>query len=372
METLDFVKTENHLVKIEPDQLEEVVKNSGLAIQESEDIKKSYLPFLSQLAEVQSQADKINFTNPVELDETIARELRLRTVKIRTASEKLKDERKKMYLLRGNLEQASYNLIAASCKVTEEVFFNVEKAREIAEKKRKEQLRIDRSEKLSPYTENVVMYPLGEMSEEQFTELYSGLRIAHENKLEAEKKAEEERLAAIEAERINQENIRLENERLKKEAEEKEKALAAEREQTRKENEEKERLAEIERKRQAQVLADQQAKAEKERADLLTKAESERKEKERLEKELADKKAAEEKARKEAEARTKAEEKAKALAEKKARLAPEKTKLFNFMQAINDLPRPEVKSIEAASIAANANTMLVQAANYIKENADKL
>ena len=42
------------------------------------------------------------------------------------------------------------------------------------------------------------------------------------------------------------------------------------------------------------------------------------------------------------------------------------------MQSINDLPRPEVKSIEAASIVTNANTLLVRVANYIKENIDKL
>lgn len=350
METL----TETRIAKIEPNQLDEVVKNSGLAIQESEDIKKSYLPFLGQLAEVQSLATKINFKEPSDLDENIARDLRLRTVKIRTASEKLKDERKKMYLLRGNLEQASYNLIAASCKVTEEVFFNVEKAREIAEKKRKEQLRIDRSEKLSPYTEAVTMYPLGEMSEEQFNELYSGLRIAHENKLEQERKAEEKRLADIEAERIRNEAIRIENERLKKDAEE------------------KERLAEIERKKNADILKAQQEKAEKERKELLAKAEKERLEKERLEKEIADKKAADEKAKKELADKLEKEKKAKAAEERKAKLAPDKNKLLAFGQALNDVPRPEIKSIEAAAIMAQINGLLVKLNNYIIENANKL
>lgn len=404
----------NEIVKIESKQLEKVVTESGLAIQEGEEIKKSYLPFLVQLSEIQSQATKINFDSPAEIDETIARELRLKTVKIRTGSKELKDERKKGYLLRGNLEQAAYNLIEASCKITEDVFNNVEKAREIAEKKRKEQLRIDREEKLSPYTESVVMCPLGEMSEEQFSELYTGLRTAHEIKLEAEKKAEEERLAAIEAERIKQENIRLENERLKKEAEEKEKALQAERERIRKDNEEKERLAEIERKKNAkrneelrpyiifirdyskmlsldektyqkefadiqrgakehyEFEAQQKAKADKERAELLAKAEAERKEKERLETEIKAKKEAEEKAKRDAELKIQADEKARKAEEKRAKLAPDKTKLLNFMQAINDLPRPEVKSIEAANIAASANVLLIKVANYIRDNADKL
>ena len=103
-------------------------------------------------------------------------------------------------------------------------------------------------------------------------------------RLEAEKKAEEARLAAIEAERKEQERVRLENERLKKEAEAREKKLAEER-----------------------------AKAEAERleAERVLKAHQE---KAKLEKEAADKKLAEEKAKAEAE-RKAAEE---------ARLAQEK------------------------------------------------
>jgi hypothetical protein len=372
METLEFTKPETALVKIESNQLDEVVKNSGLAIQEGEEIKKSYLPFLESLAEVQAQASKINFDNPAPIDETIARELRLRTVKIRTGSAALKDERKRTYLLRGNLEQAAYNLIKASCELTEDVFAKVEKARELAERKRKEQLRLERSEKLSPYTEAVSLYPLGEMSEEQFSELYSGLRTAHENKLEAEKKAEEERIAKEKAEAAEKERIKQENIRLQKEAEEREKQIAAEREKARIEQEKRDKAAEIERKKQAQILADQKAKADKERAELAAKAEAERKEKERLEAELEAKKEAEEKAKREELARIEAEKKARAAAERKAKLAPDKNKLLAFGQALNDVPRPEIKSIEAAQIMANINGLLAKLNNYIVENANKL
>jgi hypothetical protein len=362
----------NGIVKIESTQLEEVVKNSGLAIIEAEEIKTSYLPFLSRLVQVQDQATKINFESPTMIDETIARELRLATVKIRTDAEKLKDEQKRVDLLRGKVKQDSYNLIASSCKLAEEVFYNVEKARELAEKKRKEQLRIDRSEKLSPYSETINLYNLGEMTEDQFTELYTGLRTAHELNIESEKKAEEKRLADIEAERIRNEKIRLENERLKKEAEEKEKALYVEREKIRKGNEEKERLAEIERKKNAAILKAEQEKASKERAELLAKAEIERKEKERLAKEIEDKRLADEKAKKDLLAKLEAEKKAKLDEEKKSKLAPDKTKLLAFGQALNDIPRPEIKSIEAAEIMSHINGYLVKLNNFIIENANKL
>lgn len=307
---------ETKIIKIETDQLEKVVKNSGLAIQEGEDIKKSYLPFLLQLSEAQAQAQKINFDNPSKLDEDIARELRLATVKIRTGAEKLKEERKKMYLLRGNLEQASYNLIAASCKLTEEVFYNVEKAREIAEKKRQESLRMEREEKLSPYTEDVIIYPLGLMKDEEFQTLYISLRTAHEQKIEAEKKAEEERIAKEKAEAEERERIRKENELLKKQAEE------------------RERLAAIERKKQAEILAEQKRKSEIEKATLEAKARKEREERERLEKQIKAKKEAEDLAQKQAQEKAIKEEKERAEALKKALKAPDKEKLNKWIDDI--------------------------------------
>ena len=403
METINFeTKSETGLATIDVNSLDAVVKNSNLPVQEADEIKKSYLPFLNQLTETQSQAAKINFENPTELDENIAHELRMRTVKIRTGAEKLKEERKKMYLLRGNLEQASFNLIASSCKIIEEAFFNVEKAREIAEKKRKEELRRDRSEKLSPYIEDVALYPLGEMSEEQFSNLYSTLRAAHERQIEEERKAESERqrIAAEKALHDERKNSILnfwqfvpEDERQSnfgtwdqskwddfcQNLKDKKNAYDAEQERIRKDNE---RLAEEAKKKQAELeatlkrakeeqeakdkaMAEERRKAEEQRKALEAKAAKEREEKERLEAELIAKREAEEKAKRD-------EERRKKEAEKKARLAPDKDKLISFAQSIDDLPRPEIKAIEAATIIANANTLLCKVRDYVIENASKL
>lgn len=181
------------------------------------------------------------------------------------------------------------------------------------------------------------------MSEDIFDSFLSGLKANCEAKIEAEKKAEAER---IEAERLEKERIekqRIENERLKAEAEIQAKEL------------------EIERKRQAEILANQKAesdkklaeerakaKAEADRIEAENKAEQEkmnaflseqkrksdlqleeaRKEKERLEKEIQSKKDAEIRAENE---RKQAEQKAKAEAEKNAK-APKKTKLNNWIE----------------------------------------
>lgn len=165
------------------------------------------------------------------------------------------------------------------------------------------------------------------MSEDIFDSFLSGLKANYEAKIEAEKKAEAER---IEAERLEKERIekqRIENERLKAEAEKREKEIEAER----KANEQK--LAEERAKAKAEadrIEAENKAEQEKMNAFLAEQKrksdlqlEEARKEKERLEKEIQAKKDAEIKAENE---RKQAEQKAKAEAEKNAK-APIKQRL---------------------------------------------
>jgi chemotaxis protein histidine kinase CheA len=323
------------LVKIESTQLEKVVNESGLKIQEGEQIKQSYLPFLNQLADIQSQSIKINFESPSRIDEEIASRLRKDTVKVRTGAEALKDSRKKIHLLKGNLEQAAYNLIAASCKLTEETFLNVEKAREIAEKKRKELLKAERIETLLQYNVDGQFLNLGEMTNEVWDAFLLGQKTAFEAKLAAEKKAEEDRIAKEKADAAERERMRIENENLKKEAEAKEKQLLFERKKA-------EELANKEREKAAKLLADQKAKAEEERKKLEEANKIEREKQAAIlkkQQEEAAKVQAELQAKKEAEAkeakRIADEKAAKELTEKKAAMAPDKDKLRAW---VNSLP----------------------------------
>lgn len=336
---------ETKLAKIDSSQLEEVVKNSGLAIQEGEEIKKSYIPFLNQLAEIQEQSTKINFEKPASIDETIARELRLKTVKIRTGAGDLKESRKRIHLLKGNLEQAAFNLISASCKLAEESFTQVEKAREIAESKRKKELAEARSLKMQPYLELIAWgsYDLENMPEEQFVKLLDGLEAQRQFQIAEQKKAEEERIAKEK----EQERIRLENEKLRQEAEAKERQLQLEREKVEMERKAAEEKARKEREAIEAKAAEERRKAneklafERKKAEEL--AEKERKiaaEKLRIEQEKAAKLQAEIKARQEAELKAKKEAEDKKKEEKKAKAAPDKEKLTN---AIRDL---EIKDLD--------------------------
>jgi len=328
-----------------------IAKEAGLEVSDIETINQSYQPFFEEIAKISEEAAKINFENPTPTDELIARNLRLRMVKVRTGSKDVKDERKKVHLLRGNFEQAKYNLIEAGCKIEEEKFLQVEKKREIAENLRLENLRKEREAVLIEYVENASQYPLSLLSEEAFNDLVNGLKLAKEAKIKQEQEAELLRIenARIEAERI--EAQRLENERLKQEAEKREAEIKKEREAALKLQKEQELKAQQEREEaaKAQKLIEDKAREEKAKADEILRLEKEKAAK--LQKEIDDKKAADEKKEREEFAAKQAAEKAKIEAEKKAAKAPDKMKLQTLINSLELDTNIALKSNESIEVA---------------------
>jgi len=260
---------------------------------------------------------------------------------------------KAYFLAGGQFVDAIRRKESSENEYMEDKLMNAEKFFENQERDRLEKLRVDRLLMLKPYTE-IEPLALGHMEPAVFDNLLAGFKVAYETRVAADKKAEEDRIAREKAEAEAREAQRLENIRLKEEADKKEKELEAERKAV--------RLAQE--KRDAE-LAMERAEAEKKRNQLELQARKEREERERIEAQLKAKQEAERKA----EAARIANEKAEA---KRLKLAPDKTKLLNFAQAINDLLRPEVKSIEAADIASKANIKLFEVAAYIRDNANKL
>lgn len=305
-----------------------------------------------------------------------AKELRLKLVKVRTSTDKIHKTQKAFYLAGGKFVDAWKNKNNTIVEQMESKLSEIENYYIEIERKRIEALKIERIEKLKEVCENTELYVVEAMSEEAFTKLINGLKLAKEAELksiedariEAEKqRIEAERVEAErkEKERIENERIREENERLRLEAEEKEKAAKIEREKIEKEREE-------ERKKQAKILKKQQEEAEKLRkieadkqakiqADLKAKMDAEKIEREKIEKELADKKATEEKAAKE-----------KLQAEKKAALAPDKDKLKALALTFQNIQFPNLSNIEAVAILQNIETLRTKLVNYINEQSDKI
>ncbi len=215
------------------------------------------------------------------------------------------------------------------------------------------------------------------MSDESFEILLSGIEKQFNDRIEAEVKAEAERIAAIEAEKKRIEEQRIENERLKKEAEAKEKQLEAERkkaaeqaEKIRIENEKKiaeERKLAEERAAKLQAEADAKLKAEQEKARKeKEKADAERA---KLEAELKAKKDAEEAEKK----RIEAEEKAKVEAAKKLAKAGDKAQLKAWVDAFN-INAMDIKSLkpESVEIYKEINSKFVSFTKWANDKIDAI
>lgn len=342
------------LTVIEQPEFTEVVSKSKIEPTKAQEHAMAFAPLMIQyheLAVVLSDLDKVN---PTPEHAKKAREARLKMVKIRTGSEDIKDERKSIILIESNLIQDLHNVVKNTCALTEAEFMAIEKHQERLEADRLEKIAENRIKLLEPYGEVNQFVDLKSMDEETFQKYLSNEKLAFEtreaqakkaelDRIEAEKKADAERLAKIESDRIEQERIKKENEELRLANEVKEKELAKERE--------------------IQAKKDKEAKAEQDKKDAeiaKLKAEQEA-EKVRKEKELEAEKA-----------RIEAEESEKLAKEKSALLAPDKEKINLLYVAIRDFSFPETQTPEATKIITDIKESFDFLLKMIKESAKSL
>lgn len=256
----------------EDNKLQVLVQESGLELSDAEQIKQSYLPYFESIAEVKEASKRINFDAPTEFDEEYARQLRLKLVKVRTGSEEVKINRKKIHTLRANVEQSAWNLIRDTCAIDEERFLQIEKTRERREAMEKEIRKKERLERVKPFLPegfNMDGLDLVNMPEETFEIVVTGLIKQHNDREAGKAKAELERQQREQQEAEDREAQRIENERLRKEYEEKEKQFQAEHEKREAAEAEQRRIQEeADRKiREQTAAADAEAKRVKDEAD---------------------------------------------------------------------------------------------------------
>ena len=186
--------------------------------------------------------------------------------------------------------------------------------------------------KVSQYAPEIDRSEFENMNDETFIIFLSGIEKAYNDRIEAERKAEQERIEREKAELEERERIRIENERLKAESEAKERQLVEER---------------------AKLMAEQEA--------ARIAAEKSAAEKAKLEAEIRAKQEAEERAKREESAR-----------EKKAKNAPDKVKLIGLAGQIDDLNFPELKSDEAKAILRDVAILLGKVSKFIREKSENL
>jgi hypothetical protein len=295
------------LIKIDPGAY-------GLQATEAAQVEAAFLPMIDKMKELESQFNEIALLPIEPTTSKKAKELRLQYVKIRTGTAAIHKTAKEYYRNGGLFVDGWKNAQAFASQQKEQKLEQIELHFENLEKERKEKLKIERLALLAGLCDDPSMYPVSDMSTPAFEQLLNGLTVAKQQREDAIRQAEENRLAKEKADREEQERIRLENERLKKEAE----------------------AAEVERKKQEALRNAEIAKAAKEKAELEEAARQERLKAQALaeverKKQEAARKAIEEKARKEREAaqakaaKEKADADAKLAAEKEAaRIAAEK------------------------------------------------
>lgn len=266
------------------------------------------------------------------------RELRLKIRDNRTKGiEKWHKVNKEFFLTGGRFVDAIKNKEVAENERMENQLLNAEKHFENLEKERLLVIHNERVAQLIPFGYEIGTIDFSAMDDNMFNAILTGAKKNHEDKIEADKKAEADRLEAI---RLEEERQRLQVEELEKlrvENEAKEKLLIEQKQKADAELAEQKRLSDIIAKQQADKIAKQQAEADKLAKELKAKADAELKEKQRIEKENAD----------------------RILEEKKAAKAPDKDKLRLWVLSLAFPALPFCKTKEATVIGMDIDAKFV-------------
>jgi hypothetical protein len=227
-------------------------------------IEAAFAPMVNMLRVIEAEYDEI-VAKPIT-PETIteAKELRIRMVKIRTGTDKIHKEQKEEFLVKGRAVDAIKNVLTAAVYDKEKKLSEIENHFINIEKEAKMKLFNERKALLEPLIGPLAStFPLGELDEDSFTNMFNGYRLAADEKQKAieretQDKAEAERKQAIEDQRIRDEN-KLLREKLEKENIEKKKL----------EDELAAKAAQEEAERKSQLAADRKAKRAPDKEKLM-------------------------------------------------------------------------------------------------------
>lgn len=331
------------------------INASDFGIEESKatQIANQFKPMLDKMIELEKEANEVFKMNPEdEKTSAMAKEVRLKYVKVRTGTAKIHSEQKSFYLSAGRYVDGWKNAQVFASSGIEERLGGIEKHFEniLLEKEKAKQ--DERAKLLAPYLLQGATAPdyLGKMEDHLWDNYLAGSIAVHNQKIEADKKAETDRLARIEADRLERERIEKENAKLRSEKEAADKKAKIEKDKRDKEEADRKSKEVAE----AKARADQKAKEDAEHEAQLKK---ERDQRAKVEAEL--------KLKQEAEAKAEADiEAAKELELKKG----DQDKIKDLMADIEALKSKYVfKSKQNRLLYSQVNGLLDKVSNYIKE-----
>jgi hypothetical protein len=327
----------------------------GIEETKAKEIALQFKPMLDLMESLEVEANAV-FQLDYEDPETakIAKEVRLKFVKVRTGTSEIHKIQKAFYLSAGRYVDGFKNVQAFASQGMEERLDSIEKHAAITEKKRTDELQSLRSVLIADYIDDLTGINLGTMQPDVFDGFLAIKKSQKAERLKAEEEAENVRLAEIDAEKkraellaeekakadklIAKEQLRIaqENEKLKAEAKEREAKAKLEAEaEAKKRSEEKAIQDEIinkERLENARVLAEAKAKSDK------------------IERELQERKAEEENLKAITDRKAEAERKTA----KEQSEAPLKAQLTRWVEGF-DIPLPVVANDTTLEIAKKFN-----------------
>ena len=347
--------------------LTKLVAESGLDKTKTQVLLENFSDYFEIASDWEKKASMLIVDNVEQKTEMkMAREGRLFLKQKRIAVEKTRKILKENALREGQTIDAIAKVLTNLIIPIEKDLEEKEKFAEIQEAKRIEILKEDRSKEIEPYTDYIPYgIDFGRLSDEDYNKLLSGAKLQKQAEEEAQRKAEEERIAKEKADEEERRQIRLENERLKKEAEEKERELEIERAKAKAEREVLEEQAKKEREEKEEQLAKERAKAKAEKEAAEEKARLEREENERLLKIERTKQAEIEAERKAEQERIERELRKKEELEKQVKNAPDKEKLILLSKQLNDFDLPEVVGDKAKEVIKNVKILIGKTSAYI-------
>lgn len=361
---------ENQSVVVLPNEVAEIAKN--VSVEKRNEVQSVLNHVFNGVAKMREQLDSVVVVNENDkVNMKLANTIRLGVRQVRLDAEKTFDAKRaevQQQMLSYKTEDSLWLKAKQTMQIlTKEIEENArwkEETKERFEAEQKELKVQQRMLKVAKVAPEMARTEFENMSDETFEMFFTGIEKAYNDKIEAERKAEEERVAKEKAEADERERIRKENERLKAEAEAREKQIAEERakadaerraaeEKSKKEREEAERILLAERK-----AAEEKLRIERENAKKLAD-------------EIEAKRQADLKAIKDAEEKAKEDARIKAEAEEKANAAPDKEKLIALAEKIDVFIKENtviiMKTAKAKTTLSTATEYLGKVSAYIKE-----
>ena len=194
----------------------------GLEESKAKQISDMFKPMLDKMVDLEKEYNEIVDLPISKATTALAKDLRLRYVKVRTGTAVIHKDIKQFYIKGGKFVDGWKNTQLMASEGIEKSLKDIECHFENIEKEKREQLKAKREKELQAFELEVMPPGLGEMDEEIWNNFLTGTKANYEARIAAEKKAETDRIAAEKAEKAEQDRIRKENDKLKAEAKEKE------------------------------------------------------------------------------------------------------------------------------------------------------